>query len=90
MENKANSSQATRAINQVTPMLDHAAEEANALAQRGLQVAQSTAQQLREKTADVGDATVRYIQTQPFKSVLIAAATGAALMALVSWMGRSR
>lgn len=90
MEHKANSPQATRAINQVTPLLNHAADEANALAQRGLQVAQSTAQQLREKTADVGDATVRYIQVQPFKSVLIAAATGAALMALVSWVGRSR
>ena len=36
------------------------------------------------------DATVNYIKEEPVKSILVAAATGAALMALVSMMSRSR
>ena len=35
------------------------------------------------------DTTVGYIKDEPVKSMLIAAATGAALMALVSMMSRS-
>src|SRR3990167_3797546 len=52
-------------------------------AQRGLHAVQDSALQLREKAANTGDVTVRYIQNEPVKAVLIAAATGAALMGLV-------
>lgn len=36
------------------------------------------------------DDTVSYIKDEPVRAMLIAAATGAALMALLSMMGRSR
>lgn len=36
------------------------------------------------------DTTVNYIREEPVKAVLMAAATGAALMALVSLVARSR
>jgi ElaB/YqjD/DUF883 family membrane-anchored ribosome-binding protein len=44
--------------------------------------------QLREKSLHVKDATTRYIQHEPVKSVLIAAALGAALMGLVALFSR--
>ena len=69
-------------------------DKAGNLAQRGLNAVQGAvhdgALQLRDQASDVTDTTVRYIQTEPFKAVLIAAATGAALMALVSMVSRSR
>ena len=40
--------------------------------------------QLRVKAAQASDETVNYIKHEPVKSMLMAAATGAALMALVS------
>jgi ElaB/YqjD/DUF883 family membrane-anchored ribosome-binding protein len=40
--------------------------------------------QLRVKAAQASDDTVNYIKHEPVKSMLIAAATGAALMALIS------
>ncbi|APW42983.1 hypothetical protein [Rhodoferax saidenbachensis] len=78
------------AANQIAPLLDRATEQAGALAQRGLHAVQDSAQQLREKAAHSGEVTVRYIQSDPVKAVLIAAATGAALMALISLASRSR
>lgn len=78
------------AANQVAPLLDRATEQANTLAQRGLHAVQDSALQLREKAAHSGEVTVRYIQNDPVKAVLIAAATGAALMGLVSLLSRSR
>lgn len=78
------------AANQAAPLLDRATEQANTLAQRGLHAVQDSALQLREKAAHSGEVTVRYIQNDPVKAVLIAAATGAALMALVGLMSRSR
>jgi ElaB/YqjD/DUF883 family membrane-anchored ribosome-binding protein len=78
------------AANHITPLLDHAAEQANTLAQRGLHAVQDSALQLRDKAAHSGEVTVRYLQSDPVKAVLIAAATGAALMALVGLMSRSR
>jgi ElaB/YqjD/DUF883 family membrane-anchored ribosome-binding protein len=49
-----------------------------------------SSQQLREKAVQASDQTVAYIKDEPVKSMLIAAATGAALMGLISLMGRSR
>ncbi len=75
---------------QIAPLLERAAEQVNTLTQRGLHAAQDSALQLREKATHSGEVTVRYIQSDPVKAVLIAAATGAALMALVGLMSRSR
>jgi hypothetical protein len=45
---------------------------------------------LRVKAGHASDNTVHYIQHEPVKAVLLAAVTGAALMALVSLISRSR
>jgi ElaB/YqjD/DUF883 family membrane-anchored ribosome-binding protein len=74
----------------VAPMVDRVTEQASTLAQRGLDAVSDTSRRLRDKALNVSDHTVQYIQTEPYKAVLIAAATGAALMALVALISRSR
>ena len=49
-----------------------------------------TTHQLRLKAQHASDNTVSYIKHEPVKSMLIAAATGAAVMALVSLFSRNR
>ncbi len=75
---------------QATPLLNRATEQASALAQRGVDAVRDGTQQLRDQARHATDTTVSYIKDEPIKSMLIAAATGAALMALISLMGRSR
>lgn len=55
----------------------------------GIDRVRETSQQVRESTARASESTVSYIRHDPVKSVLIAAATGAALMALVSLLTRT-
>jgi ElaB/YqjD/DUF883 family membrane-anchored ribosome-binding protein len=75
---------------QTAPLLDRASERASALAQRGLDAVRDSSQQLREQAHRASDGTLGYIRDEPLKSILFAAATGAALMALLSLMGSSR
>lgn len=75
---------------QAAPLLNRATEHASALAQRGVDSVRDTSQQLRDKALHTSDRTVKYIKDEPVKALLIAAATGAALMAIVSLMSRSR
>ena len=75
---------------QAGPMLDRAAEQASALAQRGVDTVRETSQQLRDKAVRASESTVKYVKDEPVKSVLIAVATGAALMALAGMKSRSR
>lgn len=56
----------------------------------GVETLRGRAGPLMEKVSSKADAGKHYIEEQPMKSLLIAAATGAALAALLSWMGRSR
>jgi ElaB/YqjD/DUF883 family membrane-anchored ribosome-binding protein len=74
----------------VSPLINRATEQASALAQRSMEAVRQTSQQLRDKAMHASDTTASYIRNDPIKSVLIAAATGAALMALVSLVSRSR
>jgi ElaB/YqjD/DUF883 family membrane-anchored ribosome-binding protein len=74
---------------QAVPMLNRASEQVGALAQRGVESVRQTSQQLRDRTRDAADGTVQYIKDEPVKAMLIAAATGATLMALVSLISRS-
>ncbi|MCY7306729.1 MAG: hypothetical protein LH632_11380 [Rhodoferax sp.] len=60
-----------------------------ALAQQGVDSVRDTAQQLRERALHATDSTVSYIKEEPVKAMLIAAATGAGLMALLSLLTRS-
>lgn len=74
---------------QVAPAINHAAEQVNALAHRGLDSVRNTSKQLMDSAHRVTDTTVSYVKEEPVKSILIAAATGAALMAMISMMTRS-
>ncbi len=56
----------------------------------GVERVREASHQMRDGAARASEGTVNYIRHDPVKSVLIAAATGAALMALVSLLTRSR
>jgi len=75
---------------QASPMLDRATMQASALAQRGVDSMRSTSQHLRDSARHTSDNTKGYIRDEPIKAVLIAAATGAVLMALLNLLGHSR
>lgn len=74
----------------VAPSLVRMAEQAESLLERGVDAVRDGTQQLRESAGRSTDRTVAYIRDEPLKSVLIAAAAGAALMALANVLGRSR
>jgi ElaB/YqjD/DUF883 family membrane-anchored ribosome-binding protein len=80
----------TNSLADMAPMITRAAEQATAVAQRGVDAVREGSQQVRNKAQHASESTVNYIKDEPIKSVLIAAATGAALMALVSLASRSR
>ncbi len=75
---------------QVSPLIDRATEQASAMAHRGIDAVRHGSQQLRDTALNATDKTAGYIKNDPIKAVLIAAATGAALMALVTLISRSR
>ena len=75
---------------QAGPMLNRANEQAIALARRGVDAVRDSSQHLRDTALRASDSTANAIKGDPFKAVLIAAVTGAALMALVGLMTRSR
>jgi ElaB/YqjD/DUF883 family membrane-anchored ribosome-binding protein len=69
---------------QGVPMLERASDQASAMAHRGIDSLRETSHQLRLKAEHASDSAVGYIKEEPVKAMLIAAATGAALMALIS------
>lgn len=75
---------------QATPMLNRVGEQAAALASRGAAAVRDGSQQLRDKALHASDSTIGYIKDEPVKAMLIAAATGAALMALLGLLTRRR
>ncbi|MES2958894.1 MAG: hypothetical protein V4792_11935 [Pseudomonadota bacterium] len=74
----------------VAPVLNRSSEQIAALAQRGVDAVRDGSQQLKDKALRASDNTVGYIKDEPVKAMLIAAATGAALMALIGLLTRSR
>jgi ElaB/YqjD/DUF883 family membrane-anchored ribosome-binding protein len=74
-----------------SPMLNKVTSQAEAAARRGMDAVRDTSQQLRDRAAQASDMTVAYVKDEPIKAMLIAAATGAILMGLISMLaGRSR
>jgi ElaB/YqjD/DUF883 family membrane-anchored ribosome-binding protein len=71
------------------PVLNRAAARATEMAQHSLDAVRDGSQHLRASAQRASDNTVNYIKDEPVKAMLIAAATGAALMALVGML-RSR
>lgn len=78
------------AIDSAVPPIKRAADQAAELARRGVNALNERGEAVRRQALQVSDTTRDYIRDEPMKSVLIAAATGAALMALVSLLSRSR
>ncbi len=74
---------------QAAPILDRLSQQAEAITRRSIDAVRDSSAQLREKAAQLSDTTVALIRDEPLKSVLIAAASGAALMALVVLASRS-
>lgn len=72
------------------PLLARATEQAGALAQRGVDSVRDASLRLRERAHRASDNTLDYIRAEPMKATLIAAAAGAALLALVALLSRSR
>lgn len=87
-----------RARDRAAPAVSHLAGQAESLARRGMDAVRDTgyqvgnqvrnrAAQARERAGAVTDRTTGYVRDEPLKSILIAAAAGAALMALISLLG---
>jgi ElaB/YqjD/DUF883 family membrane-anchored ribosome-binding protein len=74
---------------QAVPLINRISTQAEAAARRGAEAVKETSAQLRDKAVRAQDTTVGYIKDEPVKAMLIAAATGAALMALISLSTRS-
>lgn len=75
---------------QAAPLLSKVSSQAEAAARRGIDAVRDTSQQLRDKAVQASDMTVAYVKDEPIKAMLIAAATGALLMGIISMMARSR
>jgi ElaB/YqjD/DUF883 family membrane-anchored ribosome-binding protein len=75
---------------QAAPMLHRATDRASSMAHSTVDAIRDQSQRLREQAARASSNTTHYIRAEPVKSVLMAAAAGAALMALVNLVSRSR
>lgn len=78
------------ARDQAAPLINRLTSQAENAARRSVEAVRDTSAQIREKALRATDNTVGYIKDEPIKSMLIAAATGAALMAIYSLISRSR
>ena len=71
-----------------------AADSAQHQAQEAMDVVHASAQQMKNQIHDFSDTvsrrTTQYVKNDPLKSMLIAAASGAALAAVFSYVTRSR
>jgi ElaB/YqjD/DUF883 family membrane-anchored ribosome-binding protein len=65
-----------------------AADQAIRMSQRAVDALRQGSQELRARAVNASDATAGYVRDEPVKSILIAAAAGALLMALVNLVGR--
>lgn len=71
------------------PTISRFANDADQLRQRSVDALRNASFQVRESALRASDNTVAYIRDEPVKSVLIAAAVGAASMALLSAVSRA-
>lgn len=72
------------------PAVQHAVERTQDLGHQTMELMRSGAQQLRDQAQHARDASVVYVRQEPLKSMLMAAAVGAGLMAIATlFMRRS-
>ena len=77
-------------LNAAPGLIQGAIKDAQAMAQNGIERARQASAKVRDQVGAAGEKTVTYIQDEPVKSVLIAAAVGAVSAALIGWLARSR
>ena len=70
--------------------IGRAAARLDDLQRRGVDAARKVGTKVQDQAVKTGERTVGYIKDEPMKSVLIAAAAGAALAALIGMASRSR
>ena len=70
------------------PAINRIANDADLLRQRSVDALRNASFQVRETALRAGDNTIAYIRDEPVKSVLIAAAIGAASMVLLNVASR--
>lgn len=78
------------APNKIKSAVERSINAAESMAHRGLESAREAGASVRHQVGHAGERTVSYIQAEPVKSVLMAAAVGAASAALIGWMARAR
>lgn len=81
---------ADTSANLVNQTADQAIKATQHLASDAMDRIMDTSHQLRLKADHASESTINYIKHEPIKSLLIAAATGAALMALMSLLSGRR
>jgi ElaB/YqjD/DUF883 family membrane-anchored ribosome-binding protein len=81
-------------MHEAKPMVDRVAQRAakrvSDLAHEGMEAACHGKHVLEHEARDVSDSAIRLIRREPFKAMLIAAGVGAAAVAVVGLMTRSR
>ena len=77
-------------LDKAADLRQRASDEAAALAHRGAQAVRDGTHHLRDTAENASNRTIGYIKDEPVKSMLIAAATGAVLMALLSLVNSNR
>ena len=75
--------------NQAAPMLENTNDLAKDYLHQGMNSVRNASHQLTDAAANARNGAAGYIKEEPVKALLIAAATGAALMALVSLISHS-
>jgi ElaB/YqjD/DUF883 family membrane-anchored ribosome-binding protein len=76
--------------NHTDPAIDDLAARAQELAARSIDYCAETSARARRQILQAADATGKYVAEQPGKSMVIAAASGAALATLMFWLSRRR
>ena len=75
---------------EAAPIVRAATDKVSALTQLSIDTVRQSSQQLVDSAHQASARTRDYVQHEPVKALLMAAATGAALMALLSMVQRSR
>jgi ElaB/YqjD/DUF883 family membrane-anchored ribosome-binding protein len=74
----------------VAALLDRAKHQVGDYAQQGIEAVRTSSRQLRAGAQQATDGTLDYIRREPVKATLLAAAAGAALMALAGLISRAK
>jgi ElaB/YqjD/DUF883 family membrane-anchored ribosome-binding protein len=75
---------------QAAPLLSGASDEIKDFARHGMDSMRSEARHVQHQAVHMRDEAAHYIKNDPLKAVLIAAASGAAIVAIYSVFSRSR